>query len=82
MIVLNFCYGFSKQMQRRLFFRVCYPLIFMLYNFPAFVTVFLSQNIYVGKCNLFAVFYKITSTVQLNYLSFARMSVFNSSVSH
>jgi len=40
----------------------------MLYNFPAFVTVFLSQNIYVGKCNLFAVFYKITSTTKLPVL--------------
>jgi hypothetical protein len=68
MIVLNVCYGFSKQMQRRLFFRVCYPLIFMLYNFPAFVTVFLSQSICVGKCNLFAVFYKITSTTKLPVL--------------
>jgi hypothetical protein len=68
MVVLNFCYGFSRQMQRRLFFRVCYPLTFMLYNFRAFVTVFLSQNIYVGKCNLFAVFYRITSTAELPVL--------------
>lgn len=68
MIVLNFCYGFSKQMQRRLFFRVCYPLTFVLYNFPAFVTVFLIQNIYVGKCNIFAVFYKITHTNKLPVL--------------
>jgi len=80
MIVLNFCYGFSRKMQRRLFFRVCYPLTSVLYNFPAFVTVFLSQNIYVGKCNIYAVFIRLL--IQLNYLSVVTMSVFNSSVSH
>jgi hypothetical protein len=48
-------------------FGVCYPLTFMLYNFSAFVTVSLSQNI-VGKCSLFAVYYKITSTIKLHVL--------------